>query len=84
VRQADGLDVIELLGGAGEIAHFDGRAHFGLECGALQLDRQGRDARFHPLETVARHRPLALTRVSHRAPERRIVLIADCRIGEVL
>ena len=82
--QADGLDVIELLGCAGEIAHFDGGAHLSLERDALQLDRQGRDGRFHPLETVARHRPFALARISHRAPERRIVLIADCRIGEVL
>ena len=82
--QADGLDVVVLFGGAGEVADFYGGAHLGLERDALQFDRQSRDARLHTLETVARHRPFALPRIGHSAPERRIMLIADRRIGEVL
>jgi hypothetical protein len=54
VRQTDGLEVVELIGGAGEIADFDGRAHFASQRGPLQLDRQCGDGRFDALETVPR------------------------------
>ena len=45
-RHADGLEIVELVGGAGEIADLDGRAHLAPERDPLQLDRQRRDRRF--------------------------------------
>ena len=84
VRDADGLEIVELDRGGGEIADLDGRAHFFLERDALQLDRQRRHRGVGALEAVARLSPFALLGVSQRPPQRRIVLIADRRIGEIL
>ena len=84
MRDADGLEIVELDRGGGEIADLDGRAHFFLERDALQLDRQRRHRGIGALEAVARLRPFALLGVSQRPPQRRIVLIADRRIGEIL
>ena len=69
--------------GAGEIAHLDRGPHFVLERDPLQLDRQRRHRRFHALETLARLRPFALPRIGERPPQRRVVLVADRRIGEI-
>ena len=84
MRDADSLEIVELDRGGGEIADFDGRAHFFLQRDALQLDRQRRHRGVGALEAVARLPPFALLGVSQRPPQRRIVLIADRRIGEIL
>ena len=84
VRDADGLEIVEVVGGGVEIADLDGRAHVVLERDALQLDRQGRHRRRHGLERVARLGPAALLRISERPPQRRVVLVADAGLGEIL
>ena len=84
MRHADGLEIVELAGSGGEIADFDGRAHLFLERDSLQLDRQRRHGGIGALEAVARLRPFALLGVGERPPQRRIVLIADRRLGEIL
>ena len=83
-RHADGLEVVELVGGAGEIADLDRRAHLVPERNPLQLDRQGGDRRFDALEAVARLRPFALARIGERAPQRRVVLVADAGLARSL
>ena len=84
VRQTDGLEIVEFVGGAGEIADLDGGTHFALERDPLQLHRHRGDGRFDTLETIPRQPPLTLTRIGQRTPQRRVVLIADRRIGEIL
>ncbi len=49
-RHADGLEFMQLVGRAGEIAHLDRRAHRLFQRQLLQLDRQGRDRGLHILE----------------------------------
>jgi len=83
-RHADRLEVVELVARAGEIADLDGGAHFILEGNALQLDRQRGNRRLGTFEAAVRLRPVALTRIGDRAPQRRIMLVADRGAGEIL
>ena len=51
---------------------------------ALQFERQRAERALDVAEGVARLRPFALPGKRERAPQRRVVLVADHRIGEVL
>ena len=70
--------------GAVEVAHLDRRAQRLAQRHALQLDRQRADGGVDVLEAVARLGPVALPRIGDGAPERRVELIADLRIGQLL
>ena len=82
-RHADGLELVEHAVGAAEIADLDRGAQRVLQRHALQFERQRADRALDVLEAVARLRPFALAGIGERAPERRIVLVADQRIGQI-
>ena len=55
-----------------------------LERQPLQFERQRAHRGFDMPEALARLRPFALARIGERAPELRVVLVADHRIAEIL
>ena len=83
-RNTDGLEIVHAVAGVGEVADLDRGAQRVLQRDPLQLERQARKRVFDVAEAVARLRPFALAGIGERAPQRRIVLIADHRIGEIL
>ncbi len=83
-RHTERLELVELVRCRAEIARLDRGAHRFREHEALQLDRQRADRRLDSAECLARLGPFALLGVGDRAPELRLVLVADERIGEIL
>ena len=51
---------------------------------ALQFDRQAGDRRVEVAKAGARLRPFALAGEGDRAPDRRVELVADLRIAQLL
>ena len=78
------LKSLSRLHRAGEIADLDRGAQRVLQRDPLQLERQSAERALDVAEGVARLRPFALAGKGQRAPQRRVVLVADRRIGEVL
>ena len=78
------MEIVEVVGRGVEIADLDGGAHVVAQRDALQLDRQGGHRGRHGLERVARLGPAALPRISQRPPQRRVVLVADAGLGQIL
>ena len=68
----------------GEIADLDRGAQRVLQRQPLQFERQRAERALDVAERIARLRPFALAGERQRAPQRRVVLVADHRIGEVL
>ena len=83
-RQADGLEVVQPVRGIGEVADLDRGAERILQRRALQFERQRAERALDGAEGVARLRPFAVPGERQRPPQRRVVLVADHRVGEVL
>ena len=83
-RDRQRLQLVQPVGGIVEVAHLDRGAQRLLAHLALQFRRQRRDRGVERPEAVARFDPLALLRERDRAPQRRIVAIADRGLREVL
>ena len=84
MRQADRFDQVDETVGAVEIAHLDGGSQRREQRHALEFDRQRGNRAIDVLENGLRLRPFAEAGVGDRAPDRRVELVADARIGQFL
>ncbi len=84
MRDPDRLELLHPGDRAGHVSALDRCAHHVLEHDALQVEGQRLQGRRGIAKAGASRLPLALPRVGQRAPERRIVLITDERMAEIL